>query len=98
MRSSWVYTSGIYTLYPFQAHTHGLPAEVIKECLLGLIHAKYERDTTQKPKNFAEWILATFGEGIAKHFMLPYNYRAWAIPLELMDYNTTVYLYPTLAR
>ena len=29
------------------------------------------------PKNFHDWILKTFGSGIAKHFMLPYNEKFW---------------------
>ena len=29
------------------------------------------------PKNFHDWALRTFGTGIAKHFMLPYNEKFW---------------------
>jgi len=29
------------------------------------------------PGNFHDWILKTFGSGIAKHFMLPYNEKFW---------------------
>ena len=32
-----------------------------------------------------EWIAAVFGDGIAKHFMKPYNFKVWAHPLEMMD-------------
>jgi len=87
IRKSWIYSKGTYTEYPFQAHTYGLPVEVIKECIMGLIEAKYENRYPDGPKNFAEWIYRTFGEGIAKHFMIPYNRKQWAIGLELMDYN-----------
>jgi len=38
-------------------------------------------------KNFQEWILTTFGEGIARYFLLPYNRKVWAHPLESMDKN-----------
>ena len=41
-RKSWIYSKGVYTPYPFQANTHGLPPHVIKECIMGLIKAKYE--------------------------------------------------------
>ena len=34
--------------------------------------------------NFAQWINAIFGDGIARHFMLPYNFKVWAHPLEMM--------------
>ena len=39
-----------------------------------------------RPANFAEWIQATMGAGIAKHFMVPYNFKVWATPAELMNY------------
>jgi hypothetical protein len=40
-REAWVYSDGIYTRYPFQSALFGLPADVIKECLLGAIEARY---------------------------------------------------------
>jgi UDP-galactopyranose mutase len=42
--------------------------------------------STDQPTNFAEWILAVFGEGLAWHFMIPYNFKVWATPAELMAY------------
>jgi protoporphyrinogen oxidase len=39
------------------------------------------------PQNFADWILASFGKGIAKHFLLPYNLKVWAYPPEMMNYR-----------
>ncbi|WP_413730889.1 NAD(P)-binding protein [Sodalis sp. RH22] len=41
-REAWIYTDGIYTRYPFQGALHGLPAAIIKECILGAIAARYE--------------------------------------------------------
>jgi protoporphyrinogen oxidase len=35
--------------------------------------------------SFRDWILATFGRGIAEQFMLPYNQKLWAHPLERMS-------------
>ena len=35
--------------------------------------------------NFRDWILATFGEGIADAFMFPYNSKVWTTPLEEMS-------------
>lgn len=40
-REAWVYNEGIYTRYPFQSALHGLPADVVKECILGAIDARY---------------------------------------------------------
>ncbi len=39
-RRARIFSHGALTRYPFQANLHGLPPEVIKECLLGVIEAK----------------------------------------------------------
>jgi len=40
-REAWIYTDGVYTRYPFQGALYGLPAPIIKECLLGAIEARF---------------------------------------------------------
>ncbi len=40
-REAWVYSKQTYTRYPFQAALYGLPPDVIKECILGAVEAKY---------------------------------------------------------
>ena len=86
-REAWVYSKDTYTRYPFQASTYGLPPEVIKECILGAVKARYEQDHTREPRNFKEYIEMFWGEGIAKHFMMPYNQKLWAVPLEEMSHT-----------
>jgi len=49
--------------------------------------ALYKEPSTRKPANFREWIDATFGQGIADVFMVPYNFKVWAYPPEDLDYN-----------
>ncbi len=78
IRNSWIFSKGVYTKYPFQANTYGLPPKIIKECLLGLIEAKYKK-TKRRIRTFEDWILNIFGEGIAKHFMIPYNEKLWRV-------------------
>ncbi len=80
-RRARIYSKGVFTLYPFQANTHGLPKEVVAECLQGLIRARYE-ESLPEPKNYKEWIRKEFGEGISKHFMFPYNEKIYGVPLE----------------
>lgn len=86
-RRSHIWSSGRFTPYPFQANLHGLPTEVAKECLLGVIDAKVqaavEAATGQpaaEPRNFLEFVERHFGKGIAKHFMIPYNTKLWGVP------------------
>jgi len=40
-REAWIYSHGVYTRYPFQGALHGLPPEVLKECLVGAIEARF---------------------------------------------------------
>lgn len=40
-REAWVYSKQVYTRYPFQGALYGLPPEVIKECLIGAIEARF---------------------------------------------------------
>ncbi len=75
-RLAAIYSKATTTPYPFQANTHGLPPEVIKECVVGFVQSM-GGSTNGGPKNFHDWVLQTFGTGIAKHFMLPYNEKFW---------------------
>jgi len=40
-REAWIWSKNVYTRYPFQGALYGLPPQVIKECLLGAIEARY---------------------------------------------------------
>jgi protoporphyrinogen oxidase len=84
-REAWVWMEDRFIPYPFQNNIGGLEAQTVFECLTGAIRARYS-PSDKPPENFAEWVLATMGDGIAKHFMLPYNFKVWATPPELMNY------------
>jgi protoporphyrinogen oxidase len=77
-RRSAVFSHGVYTRYPFQANTFGLPPEVAYECVSGFLQAHFA-DQKPSPRNFEEFCLLHFGAGISKHFMLPYNARLWGV-------------------
>lgn len=83
-RLSRIWSHGVYTRYPYQANTFGLPPEVIKECVMGAVEAAHGRPDAvaleDEPENFADWIRFYFGEGIARHFMIPYNAKLWGVP------------------
>jgi protoporphyrinogen oxidase len=85
-RRAAIYSHGVFSDYPFQANTFGLPVEVVKECLMGFIEAWGKRNRSASvrrapPRHFGEWVLRTFGSGIAKHFMTPFNEKLWQRPL-----------------
>ena len=83
-RKSRVWSHGVYTRYPFQANTYGLPPKVVHECVMGAIEAGKTRpehvDERNEPQNFEDWIRFYFGDGIAEHFMVPYNAKLWGVP------------------
>ncbi len=81
-RQAWIYSKKVFTRYPFQANTFGLPDPVIEECLSGLLEAQAQAKRGKRFSNFKEQVLKTFGQGIAKHFMLPYNAKLWRVPLD----------------
>ena len=90
-RKARIFSSGVYTLYPFQANTYGLPAEVAQQCLQGFVDARLhdvelgsEVPQRPAPETFADWIVQKFGSGIAERFMFPYNEKIWTVhPREL---------------
>ncbi len=83
-RDSWVWLLDRWVPYPFQNNIRHLPKAELLECLLGLVKWQNVKHTS---RTFEEWILTTFGEGIARNFMSPYNRKVWAYPLDLMDKN-----------
>ncbi len=85
-RESWVRMMDRWVPYPFQNNVRHLPKEATYECLQGLIHAQLVRKKDPlDAENFGEFIDLVFGEGIAKHFMRPYNFKVWAYPPEMMN-------------
>jgi len=79
-RRSYIYLKNAYVRYPFEANLNALPEDIIQECIDGVMN----RETTE-PTNFEEWIYATFGDGIAKHYMIPYNRKTWKYDLSRMN-------------
>ncbi|HYQ40748.1 MAG TPA: FAD-dependent oxidoreductase [Polyangiaceae bacterium] len=77
-RRSVIWSNGVYTRYPFQANTFGLPPTVAYDCVHGFLKAHFAKDKPQ-PTNFEEFCLQHFGEGISRHFMIPYNSRLWGV-------------------
>ena len=40
-REAWIYSKQVYTRYPFQGALHGLPPDVLKDCIVGAIEARF---------------------------------------------------------
>jgi protoporphyrinogen oxidase len=83
-RRAAVFSRGVFTRFPYQVNTYGLPPEVVAENLLGFIDAtlgeKGRALREREPRNFEEFILRHVGEGFARNFMVPYNQKLWTVP------------------
>jgi len=81
-RESWIWMRNRFLPYPFQNNVKYLPKEAVLECVLGLIEASRKPKTAYR--NFEELIFGVFGDGIARHFMMPYNFKVWAHPPSML--------------
>jgi len=82
-REAWVWMENRFIPYPFQNNIRDLDRKTVFDCVSGLVRAQREE---RNPSNFREWVDAVMGAGIGEHFMLPYNFKVWATPAELMNY------------
>ena len=83
-RESWIRMQDRFIPYPLQNNIHRLPKDIFMECLEGIIDTGKNHAT---PITFADWINASFGAGLAKWFLTPYNYKVWAYPPEDMAWS-----------
>ena len=86
-RESWVWVKDRFVPYPFQNNLHRLDPADRERCIEGLRAVSAIRNPQSAIRNFREWILQTFGEGVAELFMIPYNWKVWGYPPETMDYR-----------
>jgi protoporphyrinogen oxidase len=80
-RSSYVLFRGRWVPYPFQNNLRYLPPQDAYECLLGLTEAT----GADGDADFGTWMESTFGAGITRHFMRPYNRKVWSVAPEQMS-------------
>ena len=93
-RRAFIRTRGATLPFPFQANLHGLPKEVIADCILGAAEALGREVPDDAALSFRDWSLAVLGRGISEAFMFPYNAKlfrrdpaemtadwvSWAVP------------------
>jgi UDP-galactopyranose mutase len=79
-RESYIFLQKVYVKYPFEVNLYGLPKKIIDECISGV-----ENKKGSGAKNFHDWIVQTFGKGISKYYMIPYNKKLWNYDLKKMN-------------
>ena len=75
--------------YPFQANLGFLPPAQRDECLAGF---EAVSDKAQDASSLATWCRSTFGDGITRHFLRPYNEKLYRVPLEQMSADWVNYI------
>jgi protoporphyrinogen oxidase len=84
-RESWVWIKNRFVPYPFQNNVHRLDDADRDRILDAMAAAAERRAGAPLPANFREWILWSFGDGIAEMFLIPYNFKVWAYPPEMLS-------------
>jgi protoporphyrinogen oxidase len=85
VRQSYIWLRGKFIPYPFQNNLRHLPPSDLAACIKGLIQVR--QNGHQPIGNFHDWILRSFGQGIADTFLLPYNLKVWAHPTQTMSHQ-----------
>lgn len=87
VRNTKILYKGRYVKYPFENALSELPPEDRYTCLHEFIKTliESEKGTFKTPQNFEDWILQTFGKGIADAYLIPYNTKIWKYPPALMS-------------
>lgn len=78
-RNSKIFFKGRYIKYPFENGLFELPRRDLFDCFYGYVEnlIKLREKKPKQPKNFEEWMYATFGKGITERYLLPYNRKVW---------------------
>jgi len=98
-RKAFVRAPGGAIPFPFQYHLFRLPESLCRECMDGLLAALPPGGGADTgPANYLEWLHAAFGQGICRHFMLPYNRKIWKIELDRLTTEFASERIPALER
>ncbi len=83
-RLAYVLLDGFFVPYPFENGIYVLPPEKRARYGISLIRALMN-NRGERPANFLQWILGTFGEEVARDYLIPYNEKIWKRPLDKMS-------------
>jgi protoporphyrinogen oxidase len=65
------YWRGHWPLHPVQLHLHSMPEDVIVKVITDFVEARQLPE--ESPKNYADWLLASFGKTFAELFPMQYT-------------------------
>lgn len=80
-RNAKIYFNGRYISYPFELSLCELDTEDAVNC----VHDFILSQQGERPSNYRDWLVWNFGQAICDYYMVPYNEKIWAYPLEQME-------------
>ena len=80
-RNAKIYMNGRFISYPFELSLCELDVDTAVECAYGFMSSCEGEESD----NFRDWLTWNFGKGIAETYLIPYNEKIWAYPLEDME-------------
>lgn len=80
-RNAKIFFKGDYISYPFELSLCELKTEDAVDC----VHDFILGQQGEEPTNFRDWLVWNFGQAISDRYMIPYNEKIWAYPLEKME-------------
>ena len=80
-RNAKIFFRGRYVSYPFELSLCELDSEDALNCVYDFMMSQ----EGPEPDNFRDWLTWNFGSSIADSYMIPYNEKIWAYPLENME-------------
>lgn len=80
-RNAKIYFNGKYISYPFELSLCELDTEDAVNCVYDFILSQ----EGERPDNYRDWLVWNFGQTICDYYMIPYNEKIWAYPLEKME-------------
>jgi len=75
---------------PFQYNLFALPREIREQCLKDF----QSRKIHSHPANFKDYLISGFGKAISNIFLIPYNEKQLAIPLENLSVFSATRFFP----
>jgi len=87
------YWRGYWPIHPVQLHLHGLPHDLVIKIITDFVE---EQHAPERPvKNYADWLLASFGRTFAEQFPMTYTRK---YHLTTADNMSTDWLGPRIYR
>lgn len=80
-RNAKIFFNGKYISYPFELSLCELNTEDAVDCIYDFIMARQG----EPPENYKDWLIWNFGKSICDYYMIPYNEKIWAFPLDKME-------------